>query len=138
MMQPGFLTWQQAHETGATQCGGKGWNLARLHRFGFNVPNGGVLTGDVYEQLLADPAFQTLVIHLRTTADDRLSGSDTAQQLETLRQMIVTRGIACAVYATAHKIPCGAGARGYHWLCVPVQHWKMVKALHLPVSMKVT
>jgi len=93
MMKPCFLTWQQAHEAGATQCGGKGWNLARLHRFGFNVPNGGVLTGDVYEQLLADPALQTLVIHLRTTPDDRLSGVDTAQQLGTLRQMIVTRGL---------------------------------------------
>ncbi len=91
MMQPGFLTWQQAHETGASQCGGKGWNLARLHRFGFNVPNGGVLTGDVYEQLLADSALQTLIIHLRTTPNDRLSDSDTVQQLETIRQMGIQR-----------------------------------------------
>ena len=28
---------------GATVCGGKGYNLARLARYGFRVPRGGVL-----------------------------------------------------------------------------------------------
>ncbi len=92
-MKPCFLTWQQAHEAGITQCGGKGWNLARLHRFGFNVPDGGVLVGDIYEQLLADPALQSLVIHLRTIPHDRLSASDAAQQLETIRRTIVSLGL---------------------------------------------
>lgn len=38
-----FLDWQQAYEAGAAVCGGKGYNLARLARYGFRVPRGGVL-----------------------------------------------------------------------------------------------
>ena len=37
------LTWPQAFEAGAAVCGGKGHNLARLARYGFRVPRGGVL-----------------------------------------------------------------------------------------------
>jgi rifampicin phosphotransferase len=38
-----FLDWQEAYQAGATVCGGKGYNLARLARYGFRVPRGGVL-----------------------------------------------------------------------------------------------
>jgi pyruvate,water dikinase len=38
-----FLNWQEAYEAGAAVCGGKGYNLARLARYGFRVPRGGVL-----------------------------------------------------------------------------------------------
>jgi rifampicin phosphotransferase len=38
-----FLDWQQAYQAGAAVCGGKGYNLARLARYGFRVPRGGVL-----------------------------------------------------------------------------------------------
>ena len=37
------LNWQEACEAGAAVCGGKGYNLARLARYGFRVPRGGVL-----------------------------------------------------------------------------------------------
>src|SRR5579872_2208902 len=39
----GFLSWQEAAETSAPVSGGKGFNLARLDRYGFRVPRGGVL-----------------------------------------------------------------------------------------------
>lgn len=39
-----FLTWEEAFEAGPTVCGGKAYNLARLHRYGFQVPRGGVLS----------------------------------------------------------------------------------------------
>jgi pyruvate,water dikinase len=32
-------------------CGGKGYRLATLHRYGFPVPDGGVVVADVYRQL---------------------------------------------------------------------------------------
>jgi len=38
-----FLNWQDAYAAGASVCGGKGYNLARLARYGFRVPRGGVL-----------------------------------------------------------------------------------------------
>jgi len=38
-----FLSWHDAYEAGASVCGGKGYNLARLARYGFRVPRGGVL-----------------------------------------------------------------------------------------------
>lgn len=40
---PAFLDWAQAYEAGPEVCGGKGYNLARLARYGFRVPRGGVL-----------------------------------------------------------------------------------------------
>ncbi|HWP96515.1 MAG TPA: PEP/pyruvate-binding domain-containing protein [Syntrophomonadaceae bacterium] len=47
-----FLSWEEAWQTGSEQVGGKGWNLARLVRFGFNVPVGGVLTTAAYWDFL--------------------------------------------------------------------------------------
>lgn len=38
-----FLGWGEAYKAGAAVCGGKGYNLARLARYGFRVPRGGVL-----------------------------------------------------------------------------------------------
>ena len=38
-----FLSWLEAYEAGVSVCGGKGYNLARLARYGFRVPRGGVL-----------------------------------------------------------------------------------------------
>jgi phosphohistidine swiveling domain-containing protein len=37
------LSWQEAYQAGAAVCGGKGYNLARLARYGFRVPRGFVL-----------------------------------------------------------------------------------------------
>ncbi len=39
----GMLTWKEAFDAGPARCGGKGYNLARLHRYGFGIPDGGVL-----------------------------------------------------------------------------------------------
>lgn len=38
-----LLSWQEAFEAGPSVCGGKAYNLARLARYGFRVPRGGVL-----------------------------------------------------------------------------------------------
>src|ERR1017187_962439 len=37
------LSWQEAYQAGTAVCGGKGYNLARLARYGFRVPRGFVL-----------------------------------------------------------------------------------------------
>jgi len=38
-----LLNWKETYEAGPEICGGKGYNLARLARYGFRVPRGGVL-----------------------------------------------------------------------------------------------
>ena len=38
-----FFNWPEAFTAGVEAVGGKGWNLARLERYGFTIPVGGVL-----------------------------------------------------------------------------------------------
>ena len=47
-----FFSWSEAFLTGAETVGGKGWNLARLDRYGFAIPRGGVLSASVYGNFL--------------------------------------------------------------------------------------
>jgi len=47
-----FIPWEQAFDLGTAQAGGKGWNLARLDRFGFKIPSGGILSTDAYMEFI--------------------------------------------------------------------------------------
>jgi pyruvate,water dikinase len=57
-MTPHILNYAAAFEAGPEHVGGKGWNLARLDRYGFTVPVGGVLRADCYVHLLAADRFR--------------------------------------------------------------------------------
>ena len=46
-----FLNWQEAYAAGPAVCGGKGYNLARLARYGFRVPRGGVLRAGALSEI---------------------------------------------------------------------------------------
>jgi rifampicin phosphotransferase len=50
-----ILDWCQAYEAGVLACGGEGYHLAKLHRYGFPVPDGGVVVADIYRQLIHGP-----------------------------------------------------------------------------------
>ena len=52
------LDYDGSLEAGPDQVGGKGWNLARMARYGFPVPAGGVLRADVYRRVLGREHFQ--------------------------------------------------------------------------------
>src|SRR5262245_27301638 len=47
-----ILDWEEAFRAGPATVGGKGFNLARLHRYGFPVPRGGVLPAEVYSDFI--------------------------------------------------------------------------------------
>ncbi|HEY9247034.1 MAG TPA: PEP/pyruvate-binding domain-containing protein, partial [Candidatus Methanoperedens sp.] len=47
-----FLNWEESAESEITEAGGKGLNLGRLYRYGFQVPAGGVLTARAYQDFL--------------------------------------------------------------------------------------
>ncbi|WP_137937958.1 PEP/pyruvate-binding domain-containing protein [Chitinivorax sp. B] len=46
------IDWSAAFEAGAGVVGGKGWNLSRLARYGFQVPAGGVVVAEAYAQFV--------------------------------------------------------------------------------------
>ncbi len=52
------LTYAEAIMAGTEQVGGKGLNLARMARYGFPVPVGGVLRADAYRRLLTGGHFR--------------------------------------------------------------------------------
>ncbi len=56
-----ILTWPQTYQRDTDSCGGKGWNLARLHHYGFQIPNGGVICSNLYNELITRPPFQALI-----------------------------------------------------------------------------
>lgn len=49
-----FLNWHEAYKAGVEAAGGKGWNLGRLQRYGFNIPVGGVLTAEAYQSFMVE------------------------------------------------------------------------------------
>ena len=61
----------QAASASPTTCGGKGWNLGRLVRFGLPVPRGGVVVAEAYTRLMASPELRRL-----TTSPGRMTAED--------------------------------------------------------------
>ncbi len=53
-----LLTWQEALASDVATCGGKGWNLSRLHRYGFQIPAGGVISSALYDELISQAPIQ--------------------------------------------------------------------------------
>ncbi|MDH5326969.1 MAG: PEP-utilizing enzyme [Gammaproteobacteria bacterium] len=86
-----FLPWDAVLTQDKAQSGGKGWNLALLHHFGFNVPNGGVVPVSVYQQFLQHNSLQNALYTeaSKITLNNVLDHSS-AHQLEQLRQQILT------------------------------------------------
>ncbi len=105
-MMAGFLTWAEAYEAGPSVCGGKGYNLARLARYGFRVPQGGVLPvgappSSIAEGLdrlgLADEA-----VAVRSSA--AMEDSARASFAGIHRSFLNVRGVAAAVQAAQQCI----------------------------------
>ena len=84
-----FLNWPEAWAAGSEAVGGKGWNLGRLHRYGFNIPLGGVLSAEAYQRfikenrLLADIKDIDKIIRIDTIAE-----KETERKLDLLREKI--------------------------------------------------
>lgn len=78
-MTTAVMNYAAAFAAGPEQVGGKGWNLARLARYGFSVPAGGVLCADGYVRVLAAEHFRgPLSGFARYTAHDASSTEVTA------------------------------------------------------------
>lgn len=71
-MSYALLGWQQAMLSSRAACGGKGWNLARLHHYGFIIPHGGVITAPLYHTLIATNTIQNLIAQVEKLSDHAL------------------------------------------------------------------
>jgi pyruvate,water dikinase len=84
-----LLDWLQAAIAGPSICGGKGWTLGRLHRYGFRVPAGGVLAAEVYRQFMATPALQSWQAELADISAEEVVEPTVDQALTAMRAAIV-------------------------------------------------
>lgn len=94
-----FLTWEQAHTAGAAVVGGKGWNLSRLHRYGFAVPAGGVLDACVYRSLVETPEIAVGLEAIREVGADDVASARVDQLLAGVRERLVGVGLPDTVRA---------------------------------------
>jgi rifampicin phosphotransferase len=83
-----LLNWEEAAQAGPEVAGGKGWNLGRLHRYGFTVPTGGVLTTVLYSRIVESPTVRPLLNRLEAIADFTGDNPQTAAALQAVRQAI--------------------------------------------------
>ncbi len=98
--QEQLLTWEQAFAAGAAVAGGKGWNLARLARYGFEVPRGGVVAASVYAELFRAPDIAALAAPLAAVTPDEVGGADVQARLAALRDLVVRTGLPPAARAS--------------------------------------
>jgi len=84
-----FLSWPEVFQDGVEAVGGKGWNLARLDRYGFYIPAGGVLTARAYQifaeenDLLEDMAEITQSVNIDNIGEKKIE-----QKLLLIREKI--------------------------------------------------
>ena len=88
-----LLTWHQAFAAGAEVVGGKGWNLARLTRYGFEVPPGGVVAASVYADLFRTPDIAALATPLAAVTPDEVGLPGVQARLAALRDLVVRTGL---------------------------------------------
>lgn len=81
-----ILSYYEAATMRPSVVGGKGWNIGRLHRYGFSVPVGGVLVADVYSQLTGTPDLRLLQTELIDIED--IWSARMIDKLATMRSLI--------------------------------------------------
>lgn len=85
-----LLTWEEAFQSGVSLVGGKGWNLGRLDRYGFSIPQGGVLNAKAYDEYIKHNQLQEIVGNLiSSTALENLDEADVKDRLGQLREKIM-------------------------------------------------
>ncbi len=88
MNQPWILNWAEVATAGPSRCGGKGWNLGRLHRYGFRVPVGGVLIAEAYTHFLDTPALAALRESLADVTAAQAADPEIVRRLDALQAAI--------------------------------------------------
>src|ERR1043166_4237883 len=93
---PAALTSEEAVAAGPETCGGKGYNLGRLHRYGFRIPRGGVIPAAWYPEILASVPPETMDKVRGITAENVTDPSVTSA-LELIQTSLETAEIPAAL-----------------------------------------
>src|SRR5262245_45999207 len=64
------LRWEEAYEAGAETCGGKGYHLGWLNRYGFRIPSGGVVPARWYAELVKAVSPRAMSLVREAQAED--------------------------------------------------------------------
>ena len=107
-----LLTWDDAFAAGSAVVGGKGWNLARLARYGFAVPRGGVVAASVYAELFRMPDVAALAAPLASVAPADVERANVRAKLAALRDLVIRTGLAPAVRQAVGRFLNRAGLDG--------------------------
>ncbi len=89
-----LLNWEEAFQSSVSLIGGKGWNLGRLARYGFSIPQGGVLTAKAYDEYIKYNQLQEIVDDLASsTTLENLDEDDFKDRLDKLRGKVMDGSI---------------------------------------------
>jgi len=102
------LDWPQTLAAGPAIAGGKGYNLARLHRYGFRVPRGGVVVADVYRRIVAGLPAAPLQIVAGASAEQATS-PEVVAALDQVRRAFDTPERLAAIESTVAVFLRSAG-----------------------------
>jgi len=107
-----ILGYPGTFEAGASQVGGKAWNLARLARWGYPVPRGVVVAIGVYDAVIADPLVAALVAEAGAIAPGEVAFTDANTLLGRLRAAIEAAPLPDPVEAALEQALSVAGIAG--------------------------
>src|SRR5690348_14446692 len=96
-MGPLTLSYVDAGAAGPAVVGGKGANLGRLARYGFDVPAGGVLTAAAYRAHLAGAGVDEILSTLTTVPADQADDPVNVALLDAVRRALATTPLPAAV-----------------------------------------
>lgn len=111
-MTPLVLDWQRTFDTGFRTCGGKGYHLARLARYGFPVPDGGVVVAEVYHQLMQASSLAAHTQALTALRAEDVMETAAPAQLTRLQEAIVATGLPDQACAELETFLCGQQLTG--------------------------
>ncbi|MCY4030460.1 MAG: PEP-utilizing enzyme [Acidobacteria bacterium] len=107
-----LLTWDEAFAAGSAVVGGKGWNLARLARYGFAVPRGVVVAASIYAELFRTAEVAALAAPLATLTPADVERADVQKQLAALRDLVIRTGLPPATREAVGRFLNRAGLEG--------------------------
>src|ERR1044071_7110448 len=83
-----LMDWAEAVVAGPSVSGGKGWNLGRLHRYGFPVPEGCVLSVEGYNRLMSEPKLREMQTAISYVKAEEVTDPEIESKLAALRLAI--------------------------------------------------
>ena len=104
-----IVSYEEAVALGPITVGGKGWNLGRLHCYGFAVPTGGILIAQACTQFMQDPRVRALCADLAGVQIGDVADTEVADKLRALRVTIEATAFSTDVEEAVHTFLAQAG-----------------------------